>query len=60
MIQKRSCSLRTKVDYHFYGMIKIRLIMINNINIFLQHMNVYSRLKFREKVASSGFNCKEN
>ena len=34
MIQKRSCSLGTKVNQHFNDMIKIRLIMINNLNIF--------------------------
>ena len=32
MIQKKSFSLSTKVKY-FYDMVKIRLIMINNVNI---------------------------
>ena len=34
MTQKRSCSLSPKVNWNFYDMIKIRLIMIRNVNIF--------------------------
>ena len=41
MIQKRSCSLSTKVNLNFYEMIKIHLI-INKMWIFLQYMNLYS------------------
>ena len=34
MIQKRSCTLSTKVNWNFYDTKKIRPIMINNVNIF--------------------------
>ena len=34
MIQKRSYSLRTNVNWHFDEMVKIHLIMINNVNFF--------------------------
>ena len=37
MIQKRSCILSTKVNWNFHGMIKIHLIMINNVNIFTMY-----------------------
>ena len=40
MIQKRSCCLRTKVNRRFYGMGKICVIIIENINIF----TIYERL----------------
>ena len=44
MIQKRSCSLSTKVNRNFHGMIKIRLIMVNNVNIFtIYNVNLYSK-----------------
>ena len=35
MIQKRSCNLRTKVNWNFYEMIEIRAIMINDVNVFI-------------------------
>ena len=35
MIQKRLCTLSAKVNRNFNGMIKICLIMINNVNIFI-------------------------
>ena len=41
MIQKRSCSLSTKVNWNFYAMIKIRIIMINNANIFTIYESLY-------------------
>ena len=34
MIQKRLCILSTKVNWNFYAIIKICLIMINDVNIF--------------------------
>ena len=34
MIQKRSYSLSTNVNWHFDEMVKIHLIMINNVNFF--------------------------
>ena len=34
MIQKKSCSLSTKVHWHFYDRVKICLIMLNDENIF--------------------------
>ena len=34
MIQKRSCSLSAKVNWIFCNMIKICLIVINNVNMF--------------------------
>ena len=34
MIKKRSCSLITKINWHFSDMVKIRFIMTNNVNIF--------------------------
>ena len=34
MIQKRSCTLITKVNWDSYDMVKSGLIMINNVNIF--------------------------
>ena len=34
MIQKRSCSLSTKVNQPFHDMVKIRVIIIENVNIF--------------------------
>ena len=34
MIQKRSCSLSTKADWNFYDMIKICIIMINNVKFY--------------------------
>ena len=37
MIQKRSCSLSTKVNRPFYDMIKIHVIIIQSFNIF----NIY-------------------
>ena len=37
MVQKRSCSLSTKFNQNFYKMIKIRLIIINNMSIFNIH-----------------------
>ena len=50
-------------------MVKIRLVMINNVNILYNLNSKLSRkfyqqfteikLKFREKVATSGFNYKE-
>ena len=39
MIQKRSCALSTKVKLHFYDIAKIRLVMVNNVNI-LPNMNL--------------------
>ena len=43
MIQKRLYSLRTKVSWNFYDMIKILLIIKNNV-IILPYMNIYSKL----------------
>ena len=34
IIEKRSYSLSTKVNWHLYDMVKIQLMMINNVNIF--------------------------
>ena len=34
MIQKRSCSLSTRVNQPFHDMVKIRVIIIENVNIF--------------------------
>ena len=34
MIQKRSCSLSTKVNRCFYDMVKTRVTVIQNVNIF--------------------------
>ena len=34
MIQKQPCNLSTKVECHFYDIAKIRLEMIDNLNIF--------------------------
>ena len=34
MIQKRSCSLSTKANRPFYGIAKIRVIILYNVNIF--------------------------
>ena len=34
MVQKRSCSLSTKVDGHFRGMVKIGRMTMNNADIF--------------------------
>ena len=34
MIQKQPCSLSAKVECHFYDIVKIRLEMIDNLNIF--------------------------
>ena len=66
MIQKRSCSLSTKVNWHFYGMVKIRLVM-KNVNILTINESllkngikilptIYQKLKFPGKVISFGFN----
>ena len=38
MIQKRSCSLSAKVYWQFYDMIKVRLIMENNV----KHLGTYT------------------
>ena len=38
MFQKRSCSLSTKANWNFYDMVKIQLIMINNVNIFTMYV----------------------
>ena len=34
MIQKRSCNLSTKVNRNFCDIVKIRLTMADNVNIF--------------------------
>ena len=34
MIQKRSCSLNTKVNRPFYDMVRIRITIMKNVNIF--------------------------
>ena len=39
MIQKWMYSLRTKVNWNFWDMIKIHLIMINNENIFTMYFH---------------------
>ena len=71
MTQKRSCSFSTKVTYNFYDMVKIFLIMINNVNIFTifefhskTSQNCYrqftkTKLMFRGKRVCSGFNYRE-
>lgn len=37
MIQKISCSLSSKVKWHFYDILKVCLIIFNNVNIFTMH-----------------------
>ena len=41
MNQKISCSLNTTVNWNFYDMIKIRLIMVNNVNIFTMYKSLF-------------------
>ena len=41
MIQKRACSLSTKVNRYFYDMVKIRVIIMCML-IFLEYMKLYS------------------
>ena len=40
MIQKREDNLSNKVNWDFYGILKIRVIMIN-VNIFTLHASFY-------------------
>ena len=35
MIQKRLCSLITKVDQDFYVMLKVRVMVMQNVNVLL-------------------------
>ena len=35
MIQKRLCSLITKVDEDFYVMVKVRVMVMQNVNVLL-------------------------
>ena len=35
MIQKRLCSLTTKVDQDFYVMVKVRVMVMQNVNVLL-------------------------
>ena len=44
MIEKRSCGLSTKVDRFFYDMVKIRVIIILNINIFTKYETLFKNI----------------
>ena len=37
MIQKRSCTLNAEFNWHFYDIIKICLIVVNNVNLFTMY-----------------------
>ena len=40
MIQKRSCSLSTRLNWNFYDMVKIRLMI--NVNFFLPYIWIFN------------------
>ena len=44
MIQKRSCSLNTKVNRPFYDMVRIRIILMKNVNIFIIYETSFENL----------------
>lgn len=58
MIEKRSRSLSTKVNSNFYDMVKVCLIMINNVNIIYESLieNVMKTLPtiYQKETKSSG------
>ena len=64
MIKKRSCSLSTKINWHFSDMVKIRFIMTNNVNIFtlyeslLQNVMQILRTIFKKKTNVLGKSSK--
>ena len=41
MIHKRSCSLNTKVNRTFYDMVKIRVVITQNVNIFTMYETLF-------------------
>ena len=55
MIQKGSRSLITKLNWHFYDMVKIRLFMINYVNV-LPHVNLYYETKVSGESCKFGYN----
>ena len=58
MIEKRSRSLSTKVNSNFYDMVKVCLIMINNVNIIYESLieNVMKTLPtiYQQETKASG------
>ena len=64
MIQKSSCSVSTKVNKYFYGMVKIHVIIIQNVNIFtiyetqFQSVINISLMIYQNKIKMPGKNRK--
>ena len=43
MTQKKSCSLSTNANRHFYKMAKIHVVIMKNVNIFIIHETFFPK-----------------
>ena len=59
MIKKGSRSLSTKVNIHFHDMVKIRIKIIQNVNIFALYGTVTSHRNFKRKFTKMKLKCLE-
>ena len=66
MIQKRFSSLSTKVKKAFYGMVKVRVIIMQNANIFTTYEALFENvltilpITFRNKTPGKSRKCLVN